>query len=163
MAHKHLAALVIAITTLIWSLSSTSNHAEMSAKCMGNKGSTADVVTTCTVLMEFEGLTPAQHNRLLSARGCAYYNGKSYDEAIVNFNAASELQPGNATPILRRALVLDAMGDVSAAEADFARVLHIDPNSTDALYGKAGLETRHGNMQAAIRLWEQVPEIDPAR
>lgn len=110
MAHKHLAALVIVITTLIWSLSSTSNHAEMSAKCMGNKGSTADVVTTCTMLMGFEGLTPAQHSRLLSARGCAYYNGKSYDEAIVDFNAASELQPGNATPILRRALALDAMG-----------------------------------------------------
>lgn len=42
-------------------------------------------------------------------------------------------------------------------------MLHIDPNSTDALYGKAGLETRHGNTQAAIRLWEQVPEIGPSQ
>ena len=78
----------------------------MSKTCMGNRGGMTEVVAACSTLMQLGGISPEQHSRLLSARGWAYYCRSRYDTAIADYDAASALAPGDATPVLRRRLAM---------------------------------------------------------
>ncbi|MFY2825506.1 tetratricopeptide repeat protein [Ruegeria sp. MALMAid1280] len=157
-----LAALIIVIATAIWSLNPMPDYAEMSATCMGNKGSMAGVVATCSALMKIDDLTPAQQSRLISARGWAFYSGKRYDEAIADYTAASALQPLDATPVLRRALALEAVEDVAGSDAAYSKAVALNPSSAPSRYHKARFDQRQGNFADAIEGYEKTLEIDPA-
>ncbi|WP_420583998.1 tetratricopeptide repeat protein [Ruegeria sp.] len=153
------------IATLILAFNSPSrsgpNYSELASTCLGNKGRMSHVVAACTTLLKVEEVTPAQQNRLLRARGWAYYCGKHYDEAISDYTSALALQPDNANTLTRRGVAQDALGDVQAAEADFVKAVQMNPESTYALFSKAKFDQRQGDVSGAIQGYELVLEIDP--
>ncbi|WP_170551906.1 tetratricopeptide repeat protein [Ruegeria atlantica] len=163
--HIRLAALIVVITALLLSTNSPSKldaeHAELTAACLGNKGSTSHVTGACTTLMDVEGLTPAYQSTLLGARGWAFYCDRQYENAIADYNQALALRSKNATAFLRRAMALDALGNSEAAVADYAKTLLIDPNNTNALLGKSEIDEKQGRFAEAVLGYERVLDIKP--
>ena len=157
-----LAALLIVITALIWSFDTKPDYAGMSKTCMGNRGSMAEVVAACSTLMQLDGLSPAQHSRLLSARGWAYYCRSRYDTAIADYDAASALAPGGATPVLRRAMALAASGDVQVAEAEYLNAIALKPDRASLHYYKARFDQGQGRLSDAIDGYEKALDLDPS-
>lgn len=159
--HIRLAALIVVFATLLLSLNSTPSYSQLSASCLGNKGGLTKVVAACTTLMNAEGLTPVQQNALLRARGWAYYCGKRYDKAIVDYNSALKSLPGDSVSLLRRAFVHDVLGNVDAADSDYSEVLQSDPDRISGLFYKSKFDEWQGKHADAMKGYERVLEIDP--
>ncbi|WP_158541266.1 tetratricopeptide repeat protein [Ruegeria sp. A3M17] len=154
------------ITTLLLSFNSPSksgpNYTQQAQSCLGNKGGMAHVVTACTTLMNGVDVSPENRNKLLRSRGWAYYSGKQYDKAILDYTSALALFPNDPQSTLWRANAYDAAGDVQSAETAYEKALSLAPSSTEALFHKAQFDRDQGNTSAAIQGMEWVLELDPS-
>lgn len=55
-----------------------------------------------------------------------------YNQALINFNKAIEIDPESVEAYINRGLVLGIMGDYSSALQDFNKSIDIDPDNAEA-------------------------------
>lgn len=160
-----LAALIIVIATLILAFNSPSksgpDYTQLAETCLGNTGGMSHTVAACTTLLEGEDVSLEGQSRLLRARGWAYYCGRQYDKAILDYTDAVALRPDDSNALLNRAMAYDAMDNSRSAEEDYSKTVLLDPNSAYAVFKKSEFDQRQGNLLAAISGLERVLEIDP--
>lgn len=66
-------------------------------------------------------------------RGTVLFVAERYDEALADYNQSLTLSPQDEMPVrLNRAMVLHALGQAEAAEADYIRVLDISKDPAGA-------------------------------
>jgi tetratricopeptide (TPR) repeat protein len=86
---------------------------------------------------------------------------KKYDEARIQFETASKLDPKDPAPIVLEARSYIAQNAPALAMQDFDRALAINPKYPDALLGKARLQATQHNVKDSIATYEQLLAIVP--
>lgn len=91
--------------------------------------------------------------------GVRYLEDGDYEEAIIAFTAAIEIDPKRASAYVGRggAYVLsgEAEDNLTAARADFEKAIELDETLADAYLGLADVYIRQGDTAAAIDILEQ--------
>ncbi len=81
---------------------------------------------------------------------------QKYDEARVQFAAASKVAPTDANPIVLGARTYVEQKAVALALAEFDRAIAVDPKSLDALIGRARIATDQHDVKTAIATYEKI-------
>jgi tetratricopeptide (TPR) repeat protein len=81
---------------------------------------------------------------------------KKYDEARVQFEAASKLDPKDATPIVIEAKSYEDQSALPLAASTYDRAIAIDPRSIDAWVGKARVLVAQHQMKDAAATYEKI-------
>lgn len=105
---------------------------------------------------ETESSSPEMHNSL----GRIHLRDGELGRARREFQAALELDPGNADALLNLAGVHAAEGRTAQAERSIRRALQVNPNSVPALAQLAELRRDQGDLEGASALFRQALEID---
>lgn len=90
-----------------------------------------------------------------TSRAIVYTAQRNYDEAIEDYTAALELQPGLAAALNNRGIVYAAQGKYEEALADFGAVLSADAANTLALNNRGVIKAVTGDYDGAIADFEQ--------
>jgi len=69
-------------------------------------------------------------------RGLVWYERKSLDRAIADFNQALKINPNLVDALINRGSALRSKGDLDRAIADFDEAIRIDSNAATALHNR---------------------------
>ena len=103
----------------------------------------------------------ARRAEVLVLRGDAQLALNAPADARKSFEAAQQLAPQSAAPLLAEARLLAASQQLKEAGTLFDRALALQPHSADALVGKAQLLRREGNPQGALGLLDKALADNP--
>lgn len=84
-----------------------------------------------------------------------YFARGQHSVALDEIKQALALQPNSREALNLRALVLAAMGDLSAAEEGFRRVLSLYPRDPDTLHNQAWFYCQQGRLEAALAAFDE--------
>jgi TonB family protein len=139
------------------------------------------------LLLALPALINAQDTQTQNAKnwinqGVQAFRGAQYQDAIADFQKAASLSPADATPHLYLgstymalwipgAQSLDNLQNARSAEAEFQRVLELDPNQVQALSSLASMDFTEAGMlpapqqpeklAAARDLNQRIAQLDP--
>jgi|GEM_PF-6542147 len=113
--------------------------------------------------LDWESLALAYNNR-----GVAFGELGDFDRAILDYQRALELKPGDPKTVrnlrialTRRGLAAARTGDVDRALADLSRAIELEPGHPTAYVRRAELRLERGDVQAAIDDLETAVGIAP--
>ncbi|MEO6990482.1 MAG: tetratricopeptide repeat protein [Candidatus Baltobacteraceae bacterium] len=86
---------------------------------------------------------------------------KKYDEARIQLEAASKLDPKDPTPFIVEAKTYEDQNAAALAQAMYDRALSVDPKSQEAMLDKARLYATQHQTKEAIALYEQILPLLP--
>jgi len=89
------------------------------------------------------------YGQVLAAEG-------KYDAAREQLENAAKLAPKDPRPVLIEAQTYQSQNAIALAAADYDRALTIDPNSIEAMIGKARLASGEHNVKDAIATYERM-------
>jgi tetratricopeptide (TPR) repeat protein len=81
--------------------------------------------------------------------------------ALLDFDRAIDLNPGDANAYYKRANVHFDMGNYEMALADYSTAIELNPNYSDAYFNRGLAHTDMGNLQAAITDFSSVLQLNP--
>lgn len=92
--------------------------------------------------------------------GMQYLTEGNYEEAIVAFSEAIEIDPNNALAYIGRGNAYTGSGDdnLGLALADFQKAVQLDEQNTDAYLGIADVYILQGNHDAAMEILKEALE-----
>ena len=93
--------------------------------------------------------------------GSAYKNMNQFDQAVLAYNKAIELQPGFPDAIFGRGLTYTDLKKYDAAIADFTTILKEDPNNANAYYSRGLAHRGKNDIDAAITDYQQAIQTNP--
>ncbi len=105
-------------------------------KACADTGNAEAAISACTRLSENRGLGKRNRAIALGNRGAAYKTLGRYEEAVADFDQASELDPGNPQYYCQRGDVHIRTGALDAAIADYSAALTRSPHLAWALQGR---------------------------
>ncbi len=94
-------------------------------------------------------------------RGLMLLNSGKFEEGIVDFTSAIELEPKNATALANRGIARVWKGDHAAAEKDLAAAEAIDPDNAIAIRARALTAERKGDFEAAAKAYSAALAKEP--
>lgn len=101
---------------------------------------------------------------LFRQRGLAYQFLGKHDEAIVNYTAALDADPGHHETLIRRGQVYSSLNDHLAAAKDFSEVIDVDQANDAARYCRAisllaqgKIAQAHADLSVAIKIAPKHP------
>ena len=95
----------------------------------------------------------------LLKRGVCYSNLNKHAEAIADFDAALEINPGDKSAISYRAASIGAAGDVQGSVEGFKQLLVLDPSDYNALASIGMILPSLGQFEAALPYLDKALEI----
>jgi len=105
--------------------------------------------------------TPPPNQIDYLTRGQEYYNKRSYDLAISQYNEAVYLRPDDANALLSRGNAYYSKGEYDLAIADYDQVLRIQPNYANAYYNRGNAYQYKRQFDQAIADYDQALRINP--
>ena len=93
--------------------------------------------------------------------GLIYAGGGDYREAAVEFQRASELEPGNESAAIGMASALEHQGAIEQAEKAYQHVVDSHPQSYFAYNSLGAFCYRQGEYSKAIQMFQKVNELAP--
>ena len=106
-----------------------------------------------------EESSPELHNNL----GRIHLSEGEPKKALVEFQAALELDPSNADALLNIGAIHQGEGRADLAQHFAERALQVDPNSIGALSQLAEIQRDQGKLDEAIRLFQEALAIDDSQ
>lgn len=99
-------------------------------------------------------------------RGAAYQAIEEYDEAMLDYTKAIELDPNMTDAYYNRAKIILSRKDIenpdiNKAIADLTKAIELDKNFADAIYAMAAAHKELGNYHKALEYLEKLLEISP--
>ena len=116
----------------------------------------------CLLMLCSCGKSPAEQWQEQYDLGVRYLSEGNYEEAIIAFTAAIEIDPNRAEAYVSRGNAYAASGDteenLAAALADYEAALDLDETLVDAWLGKADIYIRQGNYEEAVKILQEALE-----
>lgn len=99
-------------------------------------------------------------------RGAAYQALENFDDAILDYTKAIELNNKMTDAYYNRAKILLERKDIenpdlNRAVLDIEKALELDPNFTDALFAMAAVQKKLENYNEALKYLDKVLELQP--
>ncbi len=94
------------------------------------------------ILLPIASCKNNKNNQQYLERGYESIVAGDYNQALINFDKAIEIDPESVEAYNNRGLILGIMGDYSSALADFNKSIQIDPNNSEA-YKSRGITKLH--------------------
>lgn len=142
-------AAVIAAVTVGASLASTEDS---STACFGQDNERR--ISGCSELLQMP-LLPSERSLALAMRALAYSLKGQYDLAIPDYDAAIDIAPDFAIALNNRAWAHFKSGHAGRGSADVERALDLNPQSPHALDTRAHIRQSTGDLEGALRDYEQ--------
>lgn len=142
-------AAMVAVATAAAAWATTEDS---SAACFGQDNERR--ITGCTELLETP-LMPSERSLALAMRALAYSLKGLYDLAIPDYDAAIEITPDFAIALNNRAWAYFKSGNPTRGAADVERALDLNPQSPHALDTRAHIRQATGDLEGALRDYEQ--------
>ena len=83
------------------------------------------------------------------------------DEAIRNYSMAIDLTPNAVTLLLNRAAVYTLVDSIALAQADYERIMTIDPADVESRYNHGMIALNFGDPKTAERDFDDILRINP--
>jgi tetratricopeptide (TPR) repeat protein len=96
-------------------------------------------------------------------RGFALIKLERFEEAVICYDRALELDPEDAVAWQRKGFALGRLRRFSEAELCFDRALALDPSSITALHGKGWILVTQRRYDEAVDCYDRILAIDPER
>jgi len=93
--------------------------------------------------------------------GLIYAGGGHYQEAAMEFQRASELEPGNESAAIGMASALEYQGEIDRAKKTYQNVVESHPQSYFAYNALGAFCYRQGEYPKAIQMFQKVTELAP--
>lgn len=93
-------------------------------------------------------------------RGLVNLDDNRLPDAVQDFTRAAERKPGEAWPLVNRGIAHAMLGNVAAAEADFAQGRRLDSANNGLLRGQALLALRAGDEEGALAALTEAVQRD---
>ena len=123
----------------------------------GNYVLAVDYYTRC---IDAGGLTREDLANTHSNRGVAHYHNGMYDQAILDFDAALALDPGDAEVYYNRGLAYRNKGDYDQAVRDYGEAIRLDPEFAFAYKSRGIAHRKMGNYDLAIEDYDRAIALD---
>ena len=111
----------------------------------------------CDEAIELGNAGAAGHTCL----GLIYAGGGNYREAAVEFQRATELEPGNENAAIGMASALEHQGAIEQAEKAYQNIVDLHPQSYFAYNSVGAFWYRQGHFSKAIQMFQKVTELAP--
>ena len=102
-----------------------------------------------------------EYPRTFAFRAQAYLGLRRPREALVDLEAALELEPQEAQLWLFRAVAHGQLGDPRAALQDLNKALELDPQRADAWANRGAMRLAEGDLQGALADMSKAIELEP--
>lgn len=83
------------------------------------------------------------------------------DEAIRNYSMAIDLTPNAVTLLLNRAALYTVIDSIALAQADYERIMTLDPADVESRYNHGMIALNMGDSKTAERDFEDILRINP--
>ena len=110
----------------------------------------------CSALLMLGCASPALEHL---EQGDTYFVREQWDEAIVQYTNAIELDPELAEAYNNRGSVYHYKGEFDNAIADYSRAIELDPNYDPAYYNRGNTYLYKGEFDNAIADYNKVIEV----
>jgi tetratricopeptide (TPR) repeat protein len=94
-------------------------------------------------------------------RGEAYLGVKQPDKALVDFNAALQLDAQNLSALLGRAAIAHTQRAYTASLEDYSRVIELDPKNTTAYFKRGNVHFDLHEYTQALEDYSSALKLDP--
>ncbi len=94
-------------------------------------------------------------------RGVGYLDKGDFDSAILEFNKALEIDPGNGDAYYNRGVAYYDKGEYERAISDYTKAIEINPKDTDAYNNRGLIYYEKSDYEKAISDYTKAIEIDP--
>ena len=115
-------------------------------------------VALTTALMVVSCASPAKEHL---NTGNEHFEQGQYDEAIVEYTKAIELEPQLAIVYNSRGLAYHMKGELDKAIADFDKAIELDPSRAEVYYNRGNVYFERGQFQSAIADYDKAIVLDP--
>ncbi|MEM7056511.1 MAG: tetratricopeptide repeat protein [Pseudomonadota bacterium] len=129
--------------------------------CGDVKASASDVVNACQRALGTGKLSKRAEAQVRTNLGVALYDLTRYREAVDEYSAAVQAEPGLIAAYLNRARANEKLGLLREAVADYAEVLRLDPNSADAYVGRGAMLLSNGDPARAVGDLNRAITLEP--
>ena len=89
------------------------------------------------------------------------FDSQRFDEAIVYYKKALELNPKNADVLVDAGVCDFQMQRFDEAKTYFEKALKVDPKHANALYNLGVVSAQQGDMSGMLAAWEKLIEVAP--
>ncbi len=120
------------------------------------------MITGCSRVIEDKGEAAKQRAAALYMRGIAYIARGDVDRALVDYDEAIRLDPGNGLTFNERGLAFEAKGDLDRAIAEFDRAVELRPGNADIHYNRGKALLRVDEIDRAIADFDQAIKLGTA-
>ena len=94
-------------------------------------------------------------------RGNAYHEKGQYDQAILDYNKALEINPKDALAYYHRGISYEKKGQYDQAISNYTKALEINPRDTGAYYNRGMAYGNKGQYDHAILDYTKALEFNP--
>ena len=92
--------------------------------------------------------------------GMEFVDNLKYDDAIIQFTGAIDLEPSNPDYYYARGQAFEKISKYKEAKADFEKSLVFAPKSVDGMISLAAVNNKLGNWEDALKLLNHVAAVD---
>jgi lipoprotein NlpI len=115
----------------------------------------------CTRAIESGKLSPAERAHAHLSRGIEFTNKHDYDRAIVDYDAALQIDPKLPDALHNRGIAWAHKGNPDRAITDFDAALRLNPKDAGTLHSRAVELTVKGDYARALADYDAVLRLDP--
>ncbi|CAM9784803.1 unnamed protein product [Chrysoparadoxa australica] len=101
------------------------------------------------------------HGRVLIAMGRLLEDDQRLEEAVLIYEEAAALLPGDPKPLFLTAYTLQRLGDREAALECYREVVALSPRHGMAYYNMGYLKADMGDMKGALRCFRKATKLEP--
>lgn len=95
-----------------------------------------------------------------NSRAVAYFELKDYENALLDYERAIQLNPDFYKPYYNRAKLKTARGETDAALKDYAEAIRRSPDMSDIYLDRGQLFANSGNLTSALSDFNQAIQLD---
>lgn len=129
--------------------------------CGNPNAATGDVVNACQRALGTGQLSKRAEAQVRTNLGVALYELTRYREAVDEYSAAVQAEPGFVVAYLNRARANEKLKLLREAVADYGEVLRLDPSAADAYVGRGAMLLSNGDPARAVADLNQAIALEP--
>ncbi|MFC5409871.1 tetratricopeptide repeat protein [Larkinella bovis] len=126
------------------------------ARALMQQGKFREAITPLNAAVEAD----AKNHEAFNSRGVAYFELKDYENALLDYEQAIQLNSEFYKPYYNRAKLKTARGETDSALKDYAEAIRRAPEMSDIYLDRGQLYANSGNLETALMDFDKAIQLD---